>query len=109
MGNSQLDRLVGNNGSLPLTGTAAIVPSSNISICALVAGDDGATITTVRLERNGVEYKYSDAGGVFNWDGTTLGSGELIEIPQGFRLKSLTMSAGSMKGILASPIEFDAV
>lgn len=101
MSDKKLNRLVANSGSFLLTGTSLITVPTDINICVLVGGDMGCEITSIRLENeNGVEFKYADDSETFDWDGQTLGSSELLEIPQGYRLKTLTLASGYAKGIL---------
>jgi hypothetical protein len=92
------DRLVGNYGSFMIMGS--VTPT--IDFCTLVGGQDGAEITTIRVQdlHTGKIYEYTDKAGNFTWDGVSLGTGEILEFPVGFRLYSIVLASGSVKGIL---------
>jgi hypothetical protein len=98
-----MNKISGNYGSFILNGTTLITLPSSVEVNALVVGSDGATISSIRLvDKNNAVYKYRNSTNAFDWDGKTLGAGDIIDIPEGLKLYSIQLSAGYMKGILKS-------
>jgi hypothetical protein len=103
--------LTGMSGAMPIASGSEVTINTKLNVVSLIAGENGATITTIRLQEIGSdrEFEYADVDESFTWDGAVLGAFDILQIPDSYRLKSIELSSGNLKGIFLSKIAFKEV
>ena len=90
----ELRILTGMSGAMPIASGAPVTINASLNVVSLIAGENGATITTIRLQEIGSdrEFEYADVDESFTWDGAILGAFDILQLPDSYRLKSIELS-----------------